>query len=193
MNKHMYHRFPGQKEGEQIKILIRKHWIVDIKVGAVLTVLAVIPTAIFIALSIIFWPGEVTEVYLIILLVFLVYLMCAGLFSFIKWLNEELDVIIITNERIIGHDQVDFFHTQISETDISQVQDVKGVEKGFFGSMFHYGSLQIQTAANKIVFNIEDVTRPYEIARGILDIRDRYLDKEKFEDEPGTPPLPPVL
>jgi len=185
-------RFPGQKKGENIKILVRKHWMIDIKVGAVFMILAVIPLAAYLSGLIALWPDQLNSAFWLTLLVFIVYIMVAMLISYIKWQNEELDVIIVTNERVIGHDQVDFFHKTISETNIAQVQDVKGIEKGFLGTIFHYGRLEVQTAADKIAFSIDHVPRPYQLARQILDIRDRHLDKEKFEETPDTPP-PPVF
>jgi len=105
------------------------------------------------------------------------------LITYIKWLNEELDIIIVTNERIVAHDQIDLFHRQVSETNIGQIQDVKGIERGMLGSIFHYGKLEMQTAARDIMFKIQHVRDPYNSARIILDIRDQYIDKEKFEQK----------
>lgn len=189
MEKHKIHKqFPGQKAGEQISVLVRKHWISDVKIVAVFTVLGLLPLTAYIALLVAFWPEKIEYYHVMLLLVFVTYMLFAFLVTYIKWLNEELDVIIVTNERIIGHDQVDFFHKQISETDLAQVQDVKGIEKGVLGSIFHFGSLEIQTAGNKIVFNIHNVGHPYELARKILDVRDTHIDKEKFEKSSDPSP-----
>lgn len=192
MTKHddriLKYQFPGQKEGEQIQILVRKHWIIDVKIAAIFLVLGVAPLIGYIIFLIFFWSSAFELYQVVIFLVFVLYFMFSMLVTFIKWLNEELDIIIITNERVIGHDQIDFFHKQVCETNIAQVQDVKGVEKGFWGSILHYGSLEIQTAADKIGFRIQHVAKPYEIARGILDVRDKHLDKEKFEVPPLSNP-----
>lgn len=176
-------RFPGQKEGEQIKVLVRKHWVTDIKIGSIFLILGILPLILGIITASFTWDGSFDDPFLFTVLSFFIYLVFIFLITYIKWLNEELDVIIITNERVVAHDQVDLFHRQISETSISQIQDVKGVEKGMWGNLFHYGSLEIQTAARDITFRIKHVNRPYESARKILDLRDRYLDKEKFEEE----------
>jgi hypothetical protein len=180
-DKYLKHRFPGQKEGEQIKALVRKHWIVALKVGFMFFAIGIIPTIIAITLVIAFWNGQFTDPFLYGVLAFFVYILAVMAFTYMAWINEELDVIIITNERVVAHDQVDIFHRQISETSIARIQDVKGVEKGVLGNLLHYGLLEIQTAARDIVFNIQHAKSPYGKARRILDIRDRYLDKEKFE------------
>jgi hypothetical protein len=191
-DKYLKCKFPGQKDGEQIKLLIRKHWIIDVKIGAFFMVFALLPVFATILAGILTWPIEFNDTALFTTLATFTFFLFMTLITYIKWLNEELDIIIITNERVLAHDQVSLFHRQISETNISLVQDVKGVEKGIFGDLLHYGSMDIQTAAEKTVFNIKHVGDPYQSSRLILDIRDRYMDKEKFEKNPETGAPSPV-
>lgn len=179
--KYLRHKFPGQKPGEQIQALVRKHWIIDVKVAAIFFVLGVIPFAISVVLAVLFWDGTFNDTFALTSLTLWAYMLAVTAFAYMSWLKEELDVIIVTNERIVSHDQIDLFHRQIAETNIAQVQDVKGVEEGVLGNIFHFGMLEIQTAAKDIIFVIRHVNTPYESAREILDIRDRYIDKEKFE------------
>ncbi len=177
-------KFPGQKKGEEIQVLVRKHWIIDVKVAMMFLIFAIVPFAAALLGSMLYYEGGLPsnmKNFLLGLMIFWVYCLMALVMIYVKWLNEELDVIIVTNERILSHDQVDLFHREISETSIAQVQDVVGIEKGFFGHLFKYGTLRMQTAAQHIVFEIHNVSRPYETARNILDLRDKYLDKEKFE------------
>ena len=186
-NPYCHRRFPGQKEGEQIKLLVRKHWIIDFKIAFMFSVLGLVPLAVAIATGVIFWDGTFSDGFLITVLIFTVYMLFMTLLVYIQWLNEDLDIIIVTNERVVSHDQIDMFHRQICETSIAQIQDVKGVEEGMLSGLLGYGMLEVQTAAKNIVFRIHHVTKPYESARFILDIRDRYIDKEKFEKPPESP------
>jgi hypothetical protein len=179
-------KFPGQKPGEEIQLLVRKHWIIDVKIAITFLVFGVLPFGASVMGIVYFYEGAVTDNLLMGVLAFLLYFLITLVAVYVKWLNEELDVIIITNERVIAHDQIDLFHREISETSISQVQDVIGIEKGILGHLFHFGQLRMQTAAHHIVFEIHNVGVPYVLSRQILDIRDKFIDKEKFEHPPGS-------
>lgn len=192
-DKYLKYRFPGQKEGETIQLLVRKHWIVDVEIASIFLVLGVPPIIAAGVSAFEFWNGTAEDTFLGLALALWIYLLIATAFTYMKWLNEELDIIIITNERVVSHDQVNLFHRQISETSISQVQDVKGVEKGVLGNVLHYGTLEIQTAAKDIVFRIGHVNKPYQSARLILDVREKHMDKEKFETAPVKEQSSPVF
>ena len=173
--QYMKHRFPGQKPGEHIQLLIRKHWVIDVKIGIMLFTLGFLPALIGIGAEIFTWDGGLNDTFLTVFIFFMLYLLFIVTYAYMKWLNEELDIIIATEERIVSHEQIDLFHRQISEANIAQIQDVTGTQKGFFQSMLHYGTLEIQTSSSDIFFLIKHVIRPYENARALLDIRDAYM------------------
>lgn len=174
--------FPGQKEGEVIQYLVRKHWIIYLRLFLFLAATFLVPLIGYFYLQFGFDFSANTN--RILTLVFLVYLEILTLIAFIRWLEEELDLIIITNERVISIDQVTFMHRSISETELVQIQDVKHIAKGVLSNVFGFGSLQIQTAADKIVFIIHDVPEPYKMARKIMDVRDEL--KKKLMQKHGT-------
>lgn len=171
--------FPGQKPHEVIKYIVRKHWIIYLKLGVFIFLLAGIPLGLFLVLEfgvdILDLNGNAKRW---VTLVFMLYLQLIMLLTYIRWLEDELDIIIVTNERIISIDQVSFLHRSISETELSQVQDVKHVAKGLLPNLMGYGSLEVQTSAKKIVFEIHQVEKPYEMARCIMDLCNAY--KHKF-------------
>lgn len=168
-----HHRFPGQKENESIQLVIRKHWIIDVKIAVALLMMGVIPLALAITAEVFVWQAGFSDAFLVVALLFTLYFLGLLLFTYIKWLNEELDIIVVTDNRIISHEQIDLFHRQVSEANLSQIQDVTGIEKGFWQSILHYGNIEIQTSASDVFFVIKHVTNPYENARALLDMRDK--------------------
>lgn len=172
-------KFPGQRDHEEIILIIRKHWITDLKIAFLFFFAGVIPMVAYLALSITYWPDHLQNYTIIVAFIFSFYSLFIFLFTYISWLNHELDLIIVTNERIINHDQVDFLHRQISETNLQQIQDIKGSEKGLLGNIFHFGIMEVRTAADVVVFRLKDATDPFENARKILDIRDKFIKDSK--------------
>jgi hypothetical protein len=55
--------------------------------------------------------------------------MISSLFLYIEWLNNELDMYVVTNKRIIGIDQVSFLNRTISECSLADVQEVNSKTK----------------------------------------------------------------
>ena len=108
---------------------------------------------------------------------FLLYLLFSELVLYIKWLNEELDLIIVTNKRVINLDQVSFMERTVSETNLAQVQDVEGRASGVLGNVLDFGTLEIQTAAEKVVFRIHEIPHPFKTAREIMKLRDESIEK----------------
>mgnify|MGYP001601090573 FL=1 len=165
-------RFPGQKKSERVELLIRKHWIIDLKIFAVFFIIGIMPLLLGTLLGELLWKSNQGDLFLTYVLAFLVYLLFIVLFVYIRWLNEELDLVIVTNERIVSHNQIDLFHRQISEAHVEDIQDVKGIEKGLVGHLLHFGVIEITTASNDLFFSIANAANPHEMTRALLDVRD---------------------
>ncbi|MEK9159909.1 MAG: hypothetical protein AAB383_04230 [Patescibacteria group bacterium] len=167
------HRFPGQKPGENIQLVIRKHWIIDFKIAAYLLVIGLLPLVLSVPAGFLAWDGHFNDIFVLTSLGFTLYFLAILLIGYVKWLNEELDIIVATDTRIISHEQIDLFHRTVSEANLGQMQDVTGIQKGFLQSILHYGNIEIQTSASDVFFIIKHVSNPYENARALLDLRDR--------------------
>lgn len=170
--------FPGQKNNEHIIILIRKHWIIDVKIFSIFLIIEILPLFVATLIGGMLWNSNQGDLFWTYILGFVVYSLFIVLFIYLRWLNEELDLVMVTNERIISHNQVDIFHRQVSEALVEDIQDVKGIEKGMLGHLFHFGAMEITTSSNKIFFEIENVNNPYKNTRALLDVRDEYASHQ---------------
>ncbi len=68
----------------------------------------------------------------------IVFLLFFIMFLYIEWLNHELDLYIVTNNRIIGVEQISFLNRTVSECSLGQVQEVNSKTKGLFANILIY-------------------------------------------------------
>ena len=162
--------FIGEDSGEKILLILRKHPITNIKwlflslvffaapffVGWIvrfngLDFLDFIPTPHrFIALT--FW-----------------YLFTFAYFftSFLIWF---FSVYIISTKRIVDIDFYGFFHRSFSEALLTNIEDITHRVFGAAQVIFHYGTVDIQTAAENREIEFEDVPDPAKVQDFISDL-----------------------
>lgn len=59
-------------------------------------------------------------------------------FMFLDWINDELDLFIITDTRIVGIDQVSALTRSVSECSLDRVQEVNAYTAGIFQTLFGF-------------------------------------------------------
>ena len=162
--------FPGKREDEDVIMVIRKHPIVYVRLLFIFLVTSIIPVTIFI----IFWsnqfPFSTTSYtgalgYLGVCF-FILYSLAIFL---VAWLNEEFDIFILTNQRLVDITQVNFFKRTVSETQLRNIEDTKTDIHGIFPTLLNYGNVDVQTAAgDPTEFFIDNVHNPVEVGQKIL-------------------------
>ncbi|MBC7471757.1 MAG: PH domain-containing protein [candidate division SR1 bacterium] len=64
--------------------------------------------------------------------------------------NYYLSLQIVTSERIIDIDQRGLFLREVSELPIDNIEDVSYNQNGFWGTIFNYGDVIVQTAGSTL-------------------------------------------
>jgi len=85
---------------------------------------------------------------------------------------------IITNVRIVDVNQVSLLHREVSELNISNVQDVSSEITGVLGTMLTYGDVLVQTAGVQQKFVFEKVAHPESIKKLLLDLYEKNGNKQ---------------
>ncbi|MBF8280503.1 MAG: hypothetical protein HW383_276 [Candidatus Magasanikbacteria bacterium] len=159
------------KSYEKIEAVLRRHPITFLPIVGLYLALAALPlglyfilrsTAGFIFASAFLFP--------IVILAAAVYYLSILLFFFSQFIDYYLDILVITNDRIIDVDQKGLFARTVSELDLYKVQDVTSETKGFFATMFNYGNVYIQSAAATERFTAEDIASPAKVRKMIVDL-----------------------
>ena len=57
-------------------------------------------------------------------------------FIFLDWLSDELDLFIVTDNRIIGIDQISALARSVSECPLDRVQEVNAHTAGIWQTIF---------------------------------------------------------
>lgn len=150
---------------ERIVLMLRRHPITFVAKTTLCVLLAMIPFALKPVLEAPladpFW-GPVLN------LLGSAYLLLVIVFFHALFIDYYLDIWIVTNDRIIDIHQSGLFKRTIAELDLKQVQDVTSQTVGFFGTMFNYGNVGIQTAGAKQKFDFQNVPKPHDIRGELL-------------------------
>ncbi len=157
---------------EHLHMIVRKHWIILIESMALTLILLAVCAGAYMVAEFAHVPSIFT------LLTIIGISMIGFQYIFIHWVNDELDVLILTNRRIITLDQINFLDRKLSQTTIDNVQEVNSSTSGLMGNIFEYGNMVIRTASDmsndKSDFQITKIPHPIETSRKIHGYIDEY-------------------
>lgn len=162
--------FSTQAIGENVILLLRQHPVTQVWWVFLAVVLAFAP---------VFFDSISFFVYLPVRFQLAVYFgwylgMLGFIFeSFIKWFYN---VYIVTDERIIDIDFYSLTYRNISAAKIDNIEDTTASTSGFLSAMFDYGTVTIQTAAEKREFEFQGVPHPTRVTTLINDL---ILEEER--------------
>ena len=115
------------------------------------------------------------------------YYLFLGLRLYHAWLVYYLDSWVVTTKRLISINQHSLFSREVAEMPIAHVQDVAVEVKGVLPTMLHFGDVIIQTAGEFPHFRFDDVPRPYDICKIILEAHHRALQEYQANTMTGIP------
>lgn len=170
--------FPDKEKGEEIIIIARRHWALFWGHFFIYVIYFLIPIIVLILVSNFLISGlsEFTFFPLIILGISLYYIFWWFLF-FKSWVDYYFDAWIITGRRLIDINQKGFFNHTVAELRLDKIQDITVEIKGFFPSIFNYGTIKVQTASDIQLFAVEEISKPEKIKNLILNLQEKMARK----------------
>lgn len=152
-------RFDAQASTEKIILVLRKHPITQIP-WVLSAILAAFLPVLFSSISLLdFLPPNYQ-----LAAAMGWYMLLIG-FILEKILQWFYNVYIITDERIIDVDFISLIYKNISSAKLDNIEDVTATTGGAIQSVFNFGTIKIQTAAEKNEFEFEEVPKPAKVAR----------------------------
>jgi len=110
-----------------------------------------------------------------------IFFLFGFLFVFQTFIDYWLDVFIVTDKRILDIEQNGLFNRTVSELRMYRIQDVTAEIKGFTRTIFNFGNVYIQTAAEKERFDFVNISHPNDVAKMILELAEQ--DRKDHLDE----------
>jgi hypothetical protein len=168
-----------RQEGEEVIFYLRRHWIVFAADIAMIFILAAVPLGALL-LSSSTWPdlliGPISGP--LIKLLAGAYYLIIWLFFITTFVDYYLDAWIVTTRRVVNVEQHSLFSRTVSELDLSKVQDVTSEVKGILPSILNYGYVHVQSAGSTERFVFEQVPRPDDIRKKLLEFVKRDQAQE---------------
>ena len=169
----LLHAFPGQEDNEPVFVFVRPYWI------------SFIPTALAFLFLMLFGLGAqllIASGNLValdppttqsIIYIFGIFQLVVILVFLVATLDFYFDIVVVTDRQLVDIDQEQLLFRRISQLNLEDVEDVTSVVKGFFPSVFNYGSLEVQTAGEARNFEIPNIKNTHEIESIISDLADQ--------------------
>lgn len=167
---------------EKVLMTLHRHWILFVfEIGYMLILIVstliiwfMKSKLIFIFGTAIFWGG--LSIYWILFLTFIL----------LSWINDELDLFIITDQRIIGIDQVSSLSRRVTECSLDRVQEVNAEVTGILQTIFHYGHVHIHTASEHSDMIVSYAPDPVENGNRINTIISEYRSNHNIPEKRPT-------
>lgn len=156
--------FETKEKDEKVILLLRQHPIVNIGWVLMALLMLMIPTIVGMLGIFASFPSKFK---LIIDLTWYLITLAFIMESFLDWF---FNVYIVTNLRIVDIDFVNLIYKNVSDANIEKIQDVSYSMGGVARTVFNYGDVVIQTAAEVAEFEFGAVPNPAKVAKIIEDL-----------------------
>ena len=157
--------FETRDKEEQVILLLREHPLTNFSWIFIVVLMIIAPIVLSIFPLLTFLPQEFQ------LIAVLGWYLITTAFLLENFLTWFFNVNIITDERIIDIDFFNLIYKQVSDTNIDKIQDVTYTMGGVARTLFNYGDVFVQTAAEVPNFDFLAVPNPDKVAKILQDLR----------------------
>jgi len=170
-------------QDEKILFIARKHWFVFVKEAVALFFLLCAPFLIILVLKLLNTKydikihGDVVVLFIFLSSVFLLFIWVS---IFVIWTDYCLDILIVTNMRIVEVEQKGFFSRELSTFRLENVQDITAESNGMIQTFLGFGTIHVQTAGEDRDFIMRGVPKPFELKNFISQLQDTSLEESKI-------------
>ena len=181
LHREKKYSFPGQHHNENVVLILRKHKLTLLPYAFHLLALIFLPVLFYIFVVPMMFSAFLEDPYNKVFILFsIIYYGFIWIIAFIVWVDYYLDIWIITNQRLLDIEQIGFFNRVVSELDLKRIQDITSRVHGLFPTMFGFGNIHIQTAAEEHKFELKSIPHPVTVRRKIIELYTRAKESDRF-------------
>lgn len=164
-------KFDTQEQSEVIELFLRQHLIVNV-FWVVTSLLLLILPPVFFQLDSLFGFNFTSEVPVNILSGgLIIYYLLLLAYAFEQFLSWYFNVYIVTNQHIVDVNFYSLLSKEVVEIRLDDIEVIAYHISGVLGSLFHFGNVEIETAAETKRILFEKVSRPDIVADRIQDLQ----------------------
>lgn len=129
-----------------------------------------------------FLAGISSFVWYLLSIAYTFWLLILWILLFIMWTNYYLDMLILTDKKVIRVEQNALFSREMSSFRLDRLQDITVEVNGIIATVLNFGTVYIETAGEKEEFVMRGVGHPYEVKNKI------FLESQRQIEEWKAPP-----
>jgi hypothetical protein len=157
--------FEGQEEGEKIILLLRHHPFNIFSKIVVFAFLCFVPIVLG---SIFFEYLNVHNLVAVFVTISSLWYMALWILIFYALTMYSLNILIVTDRRIIENEQRSLFDRKIAGIHIARVQDVSVHTQGVIETFLSFGNIVIQSAGSEKHFSFANIANPEKVKNIIM-------------------------
>lgn len=164
-------KFDKQEENEIIELFLRQHPIVNV-FWVTATIIALILPALFLQLEAVFGFNFSSQIPVNLLIGgLIIYYLLVLAYAFEQFLSWYFNVYIVTNMHIVDVNFYSLLAKEVVEISLDDIEVISHSVAGVFGSLFHFGDVEIETAAETKRITFEKVPRPDVVTDTVQDLQ----------------------
>ena len=152
--------FEGQLPEEKTVLLTRKHWLNLFFPLSVILLLVLLLFISYFFISSFGWYNRISSLYWFLVSIFLLVLWTLAFYNIMIY---SLNIVIVTNKRVIENKQDGLFKHTVNELELNKIQDMSVKVFGPLAEFLDFGNIEIQSAGAKNKFFFNQLPRPKKI------------------------------
>jgi membrane protein YdbS with pleckstrin-like domain len=166
------------QETEQVVVILRRHWLHLYPRLLGLVLVAAAPAMLF-------WVATTTVTELggtarsVVVGVLFLWAFVWLVRAYFLWYRYEHDIWVITNQRIVDSLKRNWFHHRMSSADLVDIQDVSVDREGVLRTLFDFGDVEVETAAEEEHFMLSAIPHPDRVLATVDAERDRARREQR--------------